>query len=224
MSLFPFIIVLVAALNVVGTQAVVVREREREIAILRAMGATRTSVGTVFLTQGFAVGAVGTLCGLLVGGAGCLLLSTVGYPLDPNVYLISELPVVIEPGTFLLAGGSATLLTFGASWWAARRAASAGIVSLSTRVVTAVGRSSAMVPSLNTTSAATIRSRTAPYSGNRLPEVFRPIMPPMVVTAALAGSGPKQRPIAARWASSWRQVTPGCTQTVSSAVRMMRRR
>ena len=123
MSLFPFIIVLVAAFNVVGTQAVVVHERVRDISILRAMGATPRSVGAIFLTQGLAVGLFGTVLGLLVGGLCCALLKTVGYPLDPHVYLISELPVRIEPMTFVMAGGAATLLSFGAAWLSARRAA-----------------------------------------------------------------------------------------------------
>ncbi len=123
MSLFPFIIVLVAALNVVGTQAVVVHERARDIAILRAMGATGRSVGAVFLTQGLAVGLVGTAIGLLLGGLCCFALAQIGYPLDPNVYLIDELPVQIEASTFGLAGGAATALSFGAAWISARRAA-----------------------------------------------------------------------------------------------------
>ena len=123
MSLFPFIIVLVAALNVIGTQAVVVHERARDIAILRAMGATPRSVGAIFLTQGLAVGLLGTVLGLAMGGLCCLLLSAVGYPLDPHVYLISELPVQIEASTFLLAGGAATGLSFAAAWASARRAA-----------------------------------------------------------------------------------------------------
>lgn len=123
MSLFPFIIVLVAALNVVGTQAVVVHERARDIAILRAMGSTRRSVATVFLVQGLVVGILGTLLGLLVGALCCWLLAVVGYPLDPQVYLISELPVRAEAQTFVLAGGSAIALAFGAAWLAAQRAA-----------------------------------------------------------------------------------------------------
>lgn len=123
MSLFPFIIVLVAALNVVGTQAVVVHERARDIAILRAMGATGRSVGAVFLTQGLAVGLVGTAIGLLLGGLCCLALTQIGYPLDPNVYLIDQLPVQINGSTFALAGGAATALSFGAAWVSARRAA-----------------------------------------------------------------------------------------------------
>jgi lipoprotein-releasing system permease protein len=123
MSLFPFIIVLVAALNVVGTQAVVVHERAREIAILRAMGATRRSVASIFLAQGLAVGLLGTFLGLATGGLACLLLDAVGYPLDPQVYLISRLPVLVEPASFFLAGGAATLLAFAAAWYSAQRAA-----------------------------------------------------------------------------------------------------
>ncbi len=124
MSLFPFIIVLVAALNVVGTQAVVVHERAREIAIIRAMGGTRRSVAAIFLVQGLAVGLMGTALGLAVGGLACLLLDAVGYPLDPQVYLISRLPVLIEASTFVIAGVAATVLAFAAAWWSAQRAAS----------------------------------------------------------------------------------------------------
>jgi ABC-type lipoprotein release transport system permease subunit len=50
-------------------------------------------------------------------------LAVVGYPLDPQVYLISELPVRAEAQTFVLAGGSAIALAFGAAWLAAQRAA-----------------------------------------------------------------------------------------------------
>ena len=124
MSLFPFIIVLVAALNVVGTQAVVVHERAREIAIIRAMGGTRRSVAAIFLVQGLVVGLLGTVIGLGVGGLACLLLDAVGYPLDPQVYLISRLPVLIEWQTFVIAGAAATVLAFAAAWWSAQRAAS----------------------------------------------------------------------------------------------------
>ena len=124
MSLFPFIIVLVAALNVVGTQAVVVHERAREIAIIRAMGGSRRSVAAIFLVQGLVVGLLGTLIGLFVGGIACLLLDAVGYPLDPQVYLISQLPVLIEASTFVIAGIAATVLAFAAAWWSAQRAAS----------------------------------------------------------------------------------------------------
>ncbi|MBP48253.1 MAG: hypothetical protein CMH53_09985 [Myxococcales bacterium] len=123
MSLFPFIIVLVAALNVIGTQAVVVHERSRDISILRAMGATGRSVGAVFLTQGLAVGLWGTLIGLFLGGLFAGALAWIGFPLDPHVYLIDRLPVQLSPATFLVSGGASVFLTLFAAWFSARRAA-----------------------------------------------------------------------------------------------------
>ena len=67
---------------------------------------------------------LGTAIGLGVGGVACLLLDAVGYPLDPQVYLISRLPVLIEGSTFVIAGIAATVLAFAAAWWSAQRAAS----------------------------------------------------------------------------------------------------
>ncbi len=54
----------------------------------------------------------------------CFLLDAVGYPLDPQVYLISRLPVLVEASSFFLAGGAAIVLAFAAAWFAAQRAAS----------------------------------------------------------------------------------------------------
>ena len=79
------------------------------------------------------------------------------------------------------------------------------------------------MPSASTTSAARIRPRTAPWRGKRLPEELRPIMPPMVVAVALAGSGPKVRDSPARCASRLAATTPGCTRTDSSSVARIRR-
>jgi hypothetical protein len=78
----------------------------------------------------------------------------------------------------------------------------------------AVGTRSAIVPSASTACNATIRPRTAPCRGNRLPDALRPIMPPMVVTARLAGSGPKVLPTRDRCRSSWAATTPACTRAV----------
>ena len=61
---------------------------------------------------------------LAASSIACLLLDAVGYPLDPQVYLISQLPVLIEASTFVIAGIAATVLAFAAAWWSAQRAAS----------------------------------------------------------------------------------------------------
>ena len=61
-------IIFVAAFNVIATLIMIVLEKKREIAILKAMGATDGTVLRVFMLQGIVVGIIGTLIGVLVGG------------------------------------------------------------------------------------------------------------------------------------------------------------
>ena len=117
-------IIFVAAFNVIATLIMIVLEKKREIAILKAMGATDATVLGVFMVQGVVVGVIGTLAGVLVGGGIVTYLDKVHFPLDPKVYLIDHLPVVINPTVFLVTIGIAllicTLSTIAPSWWAAR--------------------------------------------------------------------------------------------------------
>jgi lipoprotein-releasing system permease protein len=117
-------IIFVAAFNVIATLIMIVLEKKREIAILKAMGATDATVLGVFMVQGVVVGIIGTLAGVLVGGGIVTYLKKIQFPLDPKVYLIDHLPVVINPTVFLVTIGIAllicTLSTIAPSWWAAR--------------------------------------------------------------------------------------------------------
>ena len=117
-------IIFVAAFNVIATLIMIVLEKKREIAILKAMGATDATVLGVFMVQGVVVGVIGTLIGVLVGGGIVTYLDKVRFPLDPKVYLIDHLPVVLNPSVFLVTIGIAllicTLSTIAPSWWAAR--------------------------------------------------------------------------------------------------------
>jgi lipoprotein-releasing system permease protein len=117
-------IIFVAAFNVIATLIMIVLEKKREIAILKAMGATDGTVLGVFMVQGVVVGIIGTLAGVLVGGGLVLYLDRIRFPLDPKVYLIDHLPVVLNPTVFLVTIGIAllicTLSTIAPSWWAAR--------------------------------------------------------------------------------------------------------
>jgi lipoprotein-releasing system permease protein len=117
-------IIFVAAFNVIATLIMIVLEKKREIAILKAMGATDGTVLGVFMVQGVVVGIIGTLIGVLVGGGIVAYLDRVRFPLDPKVYLIDHLPVVINPTVFLVTIGIALLIcslsTIAPSYWAAR--------------------------------------------------------------------------------------------------------
>ena len=117
-------IIFVAAFNVIATLIMIVIEKKREIAILKAMGATDATVLGVFMLQGIVVGVIGTLAGVLFGGGLVVYLDRIHFPLDPKVYLIDHLPVVLNPTVFLVTIGIALLIctvsTIAPSWWAAR--------------------------------------------------------------------------------------------------------
>jgi lipoprotein-releasing system permease protein len=98
MSLILLLIILVAAFNIVGTLTMVVADKTKEIGILRAMGMPAASIRRIFLAQGFMIGTVGTLLGLLLGLAAAFALDR-GHliKLDPQVYFIDHLPVARQP-------------------------------------------------------------------------------------------------------------------------------
>ena len=117
-------IIFVAAFNVIATLIMIVLEKKREIAILKAMGATDWTVLNVFVIQGLVIGVIGTLIGLALGGGLVFYLATFEFSLDPKVYLIDHLPVVFDGSelliTSLVAVAICTVATIAPSAWAAR--------------------------------------------------------------------------------------------------------
>ncbi len=123
LSVLFLVILLVASFNVIGSQIMLVHEKSRDIAILRAMGATAGAIRRIFFLQGAAIGLIGTTAGLVVGEGISRLVGLVHYPLDPKVYLISTLPVDPQPLNALLTALAALVCTFLASLYSAHRAA-----------------------------------------------------------------------------------------------------
>jgi len=118
-------IVLVGALNIISTLVMVVMEKTRDMAILRAMGATTKSIMTIFMFQGLLVGVVGTLAGLASGLGICHLLARYKFiKLPSDIYYISTLPVRVEMNDVLFVAAAAVVISFLAtlypSWHAAR--------------------------------------------------------------------------------------------------------
>jgi lipoprotein-releasing system permease protein len=107
-SLLLVLIIVVAAFNIIASLTMIVLSKVREIAILKSMGARSSMVARIFLVGGTTVGAIGTGMGILYGLLVCLLARLYGYPLDPKVYLIGELPVRVS-ATEIVAVAAATL-------------------------------------------------------------------------------------------------------------------
>jgi lipoprotein-releasing system permease protein len=123
MSLVLALIILVAAFTVIATLIMVVLDKKREIATIKAMGASDRQLLYAFLYQGLIIGITGTACGLGVGYVVCRWILAFGFPLDPKVYFIDHLPVQMRPGEFLLTGVFAICACLFATVWPALHAA-----------------------------------------------------------------------------------------------------
>jgi lipoprotein-releasing system permease protein len=110
MSMVLALIIVVAAFTVIATLIMVVLDKKKEIAVLKAMGATDGAILRTFLYQGAIIGSVGTTLGLVLGLLVCKGLLVYAFPLDPKVYFISKLPVDVQPWGFVITGTAAILI------------------------------------------------------------------------------------------------------------------
>jgi len=99
------LIVLVAALNIISGLMMLVKDKGRDIAILRTMGATKGAMMRVFLITGASIGIVGTIAGLILGIVFCwniegirqLVQHLTGTTImDPTVYYLTRMPAEID--------------------------------------------------------------------------------------------------------------------------------
>ncbi|UCG38684.1 MAG: lipoprotein-releasing ABC transporter permease subunit [bacterium] len=117
------LIVVVAAFNIVGTLILVVMEKGREIAILKAMGATRRSIGRIFMLEGLIIGFSGTLLGLCLGLGLCYLLANYRFvELPASVYYVTTLPVRVQSMDVALICLAAVAVSFLATVYPSRKA------------------------------------------------------------------------------------------------------
>jgi lipoprotein-releasing system permease protein len=127
------LIILVAALNIISGLIMLVKDKGRDVAILRTMGATRGAVMRVFFVTGASIGIVGTLVGLALGVAFCLniehirqflywLTTTQLFP--STVHFLSRLPSQMDTGdvlfVVLMSLSLSIIATLYPSWRAAR--------------------------------------------------------------------------------------------------------
>ena len=118
-------IVLVGALNIISTLVMVVMEKTRDVAILRAMGASAKSIMSIFMFQGILVGVIGTIAGLSSGLGICHLLSRYKFiSLPADVYYISKLPVQVVLSDVATVAAAAVVISFLATlypaWYASK--------------------------------------------------------------------------------------------------------
>lgn len=118
------LIIGVASFNLLGSLTMSVIEKTRDIGILKSLGSSKKTILRVFLSQGIVVGVVGSIFGLVIGFVVLYLQTHYHlFPLDPTVYIIPAIPVVLEITDVLLVVGTAILFCSVAALYPAKRAA-----------------------------------------------------------------------------------------------------
>jgi lipoprotein-releasing system permease protein len=118
------LIVVVAAFNIFATLTMVVKEKRKDIAILKSMGATNGWIGRVFMFNGLVIGVIGTLLGVLGGIGGCWLLERYHFiELPKDVFMVSTVPVRMDPLNFAVVAAVSVVICLLASLSPAWRAA-----------------------------------------------------------------------------------------------------
>jgi lipoprotein-releasing system permease protein len=124
MFIILVLIIIVASFNIISTLIMSVIEKSREIAILKAIGATNKGIMTIFMLQGLIIGIIGTIIGV---SGGYLLNNLLDkyqiIKLPPDVYYLSHLPVKMKLIDFLSVSLSAITISFLATLYPARQAA-----------------------------------------------------------------------------------------------------
>ncbi len=132
MFIIVMLIVVVATLNIVSGLTMLVKNKGRDIAVLRTMGATRGAIMRVFFISGTSIGVLGTLLGVVLGVGISTHLEDIRAFLswvfsmrlfDPQVYFLSRLPSELDPAEVAVVVAVSLLLSMGATIYPALQAA-----------------------------------------------------------------------------------------------------
>ncbi len=124
-TLILFLIVIVAAFNIVGSLTMIVIEKQRDIGVLQAMGVSRKNIRKIFLMEGLLIGGAGVTAGFVLGLTLAWLQDAYGLvPLaGAEAFLIDAYPIAVQTFDLVLVGGGALALCVLASLYPAARAA-----------------------------------------------------------------------------------------------------
>ncbi len=117
------LIILVAAFNIASSLIMMVMEKTKDIAILKAMGATDQSIRRIFVFKGMTIGVIGTSLGVSLGFVLCKLLEHYKFiELPGDVYYITKLPVLLKTFDVVSIAAASLIICFIATLYPARQA------------------------------------------------------------------------------------------------------
>ena len=117
------LILVVAAFNMIGALTMLVLEKQKDIAVLKAMGADNNYIQRIFLSEGFVLAGIGGGSGILIAVAICLLQIKYKFvKLAGGSFIIDYYPVQMVPTDFILVISTIVLIALIAAWIPSRKA------------------------------------------------------------------------------------------------------
>ncbi|GAA0528268.1 FtsX-like permease family protein [Chitinophaga japonensis] len=121
-------ILVIAAFNMIGSLSMLVIEKQKDITILKAMGARYRLVLRIFLAEGLIIAGIGAALGFGLGTLVCVLQQQFGIiRLEGTSFLVDAYPVSMHPSDFLLVSATIIIIGLAASWYPAKKAAAQSI-------------------------------------------------------------------------------------------------
>ena len=115
-------IILVASFNIASTLFMTILAKQKEIAILRSLGESMKGIARIFMFEGMIIGVSGTMLGLGLGLLFCWLIEEYGIKLNPEIYYIEKIPVIVNWIEVVAICTSALLISFISTIYPALRA------------------------------------------------------------------------------------------------------
>jgi lipoprotein-releasing system permease protein len=118
------LILIVSAFTMISALTMLVLEKQKDISVLQSMGAGKSTILKIFLSEGLLLGGIGAATGILLAVIICLLQVKFKFiKLGGGSFLIDYFPVKLIVTDFILVAATAALISFIASWFPARKAA-----------------------------------------------------------------------------------------------------
>lgn len=121
------LVMLIASFNMVGALSLLVLEKQKDMGILRAMGAQKNTIRNIFLTEGVLWSFTGGIIGLTAGVILCLLQQLYGMVRLQGSFIIESYPVHVQPGDCLVIIATLTVVGLLAAWYPAVKARNAQV-------------------------------------------------------------------------------------------------
>jgi len=115
------LILLIASFNIIGSLTMLIIEKERDIEILKSLGADNTLIRRIFIFEGWLISIIGAIAGLLLGFIICWLQQRFGFiKLNGETMIMKSYPIVLKLKDFITVPATVLLIGYWAAWYPVR--------------------------------------------------------------------------------------------------------